>query len=176
MGPYSSLPPAGLPICWGGNSATRASAFFKHIFLSTADKLDISVSGGHLETECSQFVYSVKSGLWTMRLSAHWPRCDSVRIQGWTKQALSQKCNLERCCQALPPFGHWERSKQLRWGLALNTANSFYSKYTKVSFVESSETFVSLILVWVITLDKNGAPRKMDSETEIYNLNSFLFN
>lgn len=35
----------------------------------------------HISTECSQFVYSVKSGLWTMRLSAHWPRCDSAYIQ-----------------------------------------------------------------------------------------------
>lgn len=41
-----------------------------------------------------------------------------------------------------------------------NTANSFYSKYTKVLFVESSETFVSLVMVKFTTLDKNGAACK----------------
>lgn len=161
MGPYSSLLSAGLCICWGGNSATRASAFFKHLFLSTADKLDISVSGIHLgnrmQPVCLQCKIRIMDHETFGPLASLW-LCPHTRLN---KTGFVPETQFGTVLSGFPPLWPlWERSKQLRWGLASNTANSFYSKYTKVLFVESSETFESLILVKFTTLDKNGAARK----------------
>lgn len=89
-------------ICWRRNSAIRESAISKHGFCLWLISLIFQYQL-YISTECSRFVYSVKSGLWPWDFRPTGLAVTLSTCRAEQKHALSQKFNLERWSVSPPP-------------------------------------------------------------------------